>query len=62
MKIEWKLVEKYGNIYAQCRDETCAENEWGCALFPVKKSVDEIEKEIYVWEESIGMYRRKFGI
>ena len=62
MKNEWRLVKKFGKIYAQYRDETCAENEWGSALFPVKKSVSAVEKDLYNWFEEFGLYIRKFAI
>lgn len=62
MHKEWRIVKRFGKVFAQYRDETCAENEWGSALFPIKNAVNEVEKELYVWEESLGVYRRKFAI
>ena len=62
MHKEWRIVKRFGKSYAQYRDETCAENEWGTALFPVKNTVSAVEKELYVWNESLGVYVRKFGI
>ena len=63
MKTEWRLVEKFGKTYAQCRDATCADGEWASPLFPVVKKQETVyEQTFYVWEESIKMYRRKFSI
>lgn len=63
MGTEWRLVEKCGKAYAQCRDATCADGEWASPLFPVVKMRETYyEKTFFVWEESIGMYRRKFSI
>lgn len=63
MKTEWRLVEKFGKTYAQCRDATCADGEWASPLFPVVKNRETIyQQTFFVWEESIGMYRRKFAI
>ena len=53
----WRIVHRFGKDFAQYRDETCAEDEWS-ALFPISAE----EKPLYVWEESIGAYRRKFSI
>lgn len=53
--IEWRLVKKYGKTFAEAR--YTSEN-WSGWYFPISD-----EKKVnYIWENTIGVYRRNTSI